>query len=93
MGIWRCSLSILMVSNDSGTMGRTRSRIRVLEGLDSAAFLYDFSCRCYIAEASRRVMAKPEELGTGFQLLNLTEVIIVYAPVAMWSITGRVVGL
>ena len=44
-------------------------------------------------ERPRRVMAKPEEVITGFQLLFMTEVIIGDAPVAMGSMTGRVVGL
>ena len=39
VGIWRRGLILLMTGDDPGTMGRTRSRIRVFEGLDSAAFL------------------------------------------------------
>ena len=43
VGIWRRVLNLLIASDDPGTMWRTRSRIRVFEGLDSAAFLYGCS--------------------------------------------------
>ena len=45
VGIWRRGLILLMTGDDPGTMGRTRSRIRVFEGSDSAAFLSGCSGR------------------------------------------------
>ena len=80
VGRWRLVLNLLIASNDPGTMERTRSRIRVCEGLDSAAFLYAcschlslVSCRCYVLPGGpRRVMAKPEEVVTGSRLSGTT---------------------
>ena len=45
VGRWRRGLILLMTGDDPGTMGRTRSRIRVFEGSDSAAFLSGCSGR------------------------------------------------
>ena len=39
VGRWRCELNLSIASNDPGTMGRTRSRTRVLKGSASAALL------------------------------------------------------
>ena len=52
VGIWRRVLNLLIASDDPGTMGRTRSRIRVFQGSASAAFLSGCSCRCYVTGAS-----------------------------------------
>ena len=101
MGRWRCGLSLLIASDDPGTTGRTRSRICVFEGLDSAAFLYAcschlslVSCRCYVLPGGpRRVMAKPEEVGTGSRLSGTTGGIMWDALVAMASMAGGVNGL
>ena len=93
MGRWRRGLNLLIASDDPGTIGRTRSRIRVFECLDSAAFLSGCSCRCYVAGTSSAVMAKPEEVGTGSRLSGITEGIIGHYPVATASTAGGVVGL
>ena len=52
VGRWRRVLNLLIASDDPGTMERTRSRILVCEGLDSAAFLYGCSCRCSVTRTS-----------------------------------------
>ena len=93
VGRWRRGLNLLIASDDPGTIGRTRSCIRVFKGLDSAAFLSGCSCRCYVAGTSRRVIAKPEEVGTGSRLSVITECIIRHYPVATASTAGGVVGL
>ena len=97
MGRWRRGLNLLIASDDPGTIGRTRSRIRVFEGLDSAAFLSGCLPAALVAATlrgpPRRVMAKPEEVGTGSRLSVITECIIRHDPVATASTAGGVVGL
>eukprot|EP00966_Prymnesium_polylepis_P019826 457063-Prymnesium_polylepis.2 len=52
VGRWRRGLNLMIASGDPGTIERTWSRIRVFEGLDSAAFLYGCSCRCSVTRTS-----------------------------------------
>ena len=86
---------ILMTGDDSGTVGRTRGRIRVFEGSDSVAFLSGPAALVAATspERPRRVRAKPEEVDTGSRLSGITEGIIGHDPVAMESTEGGVVGL
>ena len=94
VGRWRRGLNLLIASDDPGTIGRTRSRIRVFEGLDSAALLSGCSSvAATLRGPPRRVIAKPEEVGTGSRLSGITEGIVGHDPVAMASAAGGVVGL
>ena len=93
VGRWRRGFSLLITGDDPGTMGRTRSRIRVFQGSASAALLSACSGRCYIPGRPQRPTSEPEVVGTGSRPSVMAEVIIGDDPVAMACTAVGTVGL
>ena len=93
MGRWWRGLNVLIVGHDTGAIRRTLDRILILEASASVALLSACSGHCYVAGASPRLIARPDEVSTGFRPSLIVEGAMGHNPTAMVCTAARAVRL